>query len=349
MRITVIGSGIVGAGAAYHLTLRGAEVTVVDGGRAGEATAAGAGIVCPWVDHEDDDAWYRLALEGARHYAVLPESVGHARVGALLVAEDPAELEPVRALLAARYAEAPEMGEVREVARPSELFPPLDPKLSALLVPGAARVDGRVVRDGLLRSAVRRGATVHGGSASLTGDGVVTVSGGARLEADAVIVAAGAWTGQVCGPLGVDLAVFPRRGQIVHATLEGVDSSAWPILLPRRGPYLLGFPGGRVVVGATVEEVGFDPRITVAGLNEVVAAGLAVAPGLAGATLTETRVGLRPVMATGRPLIARVSDRVVAVTGLGAYGLTAGPFAGLLAAGLALGEKPALDLAPFAI
>ncbi|MEV2269819.1 NAD(P)/FAD-dependent oxidoreductase [Nonomuraea africana] len=349
MRITVIGSGIVGAAAAYHLGLRGVGVTVVDGGQAGAATAAGAGIVCPWVDHEDDDDWYRLTVEGARHYAELPASVGHARVGALVVAEDPAELEPVRALLATRYADAPEMGEITEVARPAELFPPLDPKLSALHVPGAARVDGRAVRDGLLQAAVRQGATVHGGAAALTADGAVTTAEGTRLEADAVIVAAGAWTGQACRPLGVDLPVFPRRGQIVHATVEGADTSAWPIVLPRRGPYLLGFPGGRVVVGATVEEVGFDPRITVAGLGEVLTAGLAVAPGLAAATVTETRVGLRPVMSTGRPLIARVADRVVAVTGLSAYGLTAGPYAGLLAAALALGEEPAMDLAPFAV
>jgi D-amino-acid dehydrogenase len=460
MRVVVIGSGIVGAGAAYHLSRRGAAVTVVDGGFPGEATQAGAGIVCPWVDHPEDDDWYRLTREGARHYPglveELGEDIGYAKVGALLVAEDPVDLEPVRALLRRRHAGAPEMGEVVDVPTPVELFPPLSDTLSALLVPGAARVDGRSVRDALLAAAVARGAEVRTGTATLTPGGQVllhptedqpggplaspassravspgdtaAVSGaagsaaagtdasetaaqkvtrpgtegaetdrrgaarpeaegpaaggreaaeaagggdswrqsapvasapsmpgvcktptgeGVPIEADRVIVAAGAWTGEVCRPLGVELPVFPRRGQILHATLEGVDTAWWPIILPRQGPYLLGFPDSRVVIGATVEDVGFAPRVTVGGLDEVIEAGLRVAPGLAGATVSETRVGLRPVYAPGPALIGPVTDRVVVATGLSAYGLTAGPFAGEIAAALVLGERPPIDITPY--
>ncbi|MFI7642120.1 NAD(P)/FAD-dependent oxidoreductase [Nonomuraea sp. NPDC049400] len=408
MRVVVIGSGIVGASAAYYLSLRGAAVTVVDGGYRGEATQAGAGIVCPWVDHPEDDDWYRLTREGARHYPglveALGEDIGYAKVGALLVAEDPADLEPVRGLLRRRYPGAPEMGEVIDVDTPSELFPPLSDNLSALLVPGAARVDGCSVRDALLRAAVAHGAEVRTGAATLTPDGEVylhalareavtetapaappppeaapgepagqgrswrqgaplapaapqgpTSTGaprfadeGVRLEADGVIVAAGAWTGQVCRPLGVELPVFPRRGQILHVTMEGVDTAWWPMVLPRVGPYLLGFPNSRVVIGATVEDVGFAPRVTMGGLDEVIRAGLRVAPGLFAATVTEARVGLRPVYAPGRALIGRLAGRVVVATGLSAYGLTAGPFTGEIAAALALGEEPPIDITPYA-
>ncbi|MGI5271310.1 NAD(P)/FAD-dependent oxidoreductase [Nonomuraea sp. CA-218870] len=419
MRVAVIGSGIVGAAAAHWLSGRGVSVTVVDGEYAGQATQAGAGIVCPWVDHPDDDAWYQLTREGTRYYpelvSALGESMGYTRVGALLVAEDPADLEPVRALLARRYAEAPDMGEVVDVAAPSTLFPPLAEDLSALLVPGAARVDGLAVRSALLRAAVRHGAELRTGTATLTGDGGVLVRAarasdargrapaapevpydrnswrqgtpagsayraggevaaetgpadvaeaavaggeagqeqpvaaddGVPLDADAVIVAAGAWTGEVCRGLGVELPVFPRRGQIVHATLDGVDTSRWPMVLPHVGPYLLGFPGSRVVVGATIEDVGFAPWVTMGGLDEVLQAGLRVAPGLFGATVTETRVGLRPVYAQGSPLIGTLTERVVVATGLGAYGLTAGPFAGRVAAGLALGEEPPIDVGAY--
>ncbi|MEV4116584.1 FAD-dependent oxidoreductase [Nonomuraea sp. NPDC049695] len=408
MRVVVIGSGIVGASAAYYLSRRGAAVTVVDGGYTGEATHAGAGIVCPWVDHPEDDDWYRLTREGARHYPglveELGEDIGYATVGALLVAEDPVDLEPVRALLRRRYPGAPEMGEVTDVATPSELFPPLSDTLSALLVPGAARVDGCSVRDALLRAAVAHGAEVRTGAAALTPAGEVVLHALARepvteaapaaplppepapgevagqggswrqgaplapaqpqgpvstraprfagegvpLEADSVIVAAGAWTGQVCRPLGVELPVFPRRGQILHVTMEGVDTAWWPMVLPRVGPYLLGFPDSRVVIGATVEDVGFAPRVTMGGLDEVISAGLRVAPGLFAATVAEARVGLRPVYAPGRALIGRLTGRVVVATGLSAYGLTAGPFTGEIAASLALGEEPPIDITPYA-
>ncbi|MEV6031069.1 FAD-dependent oxidoreductase [Nonomuraea sp. NPDC052116] len=408
MRVVVIGSGIVGAGAAYYLSRRGAAVTVVDGGYPGEATQAGAGIVCPWVDHPEDDDWYQLTREGTRRYPglveALGEDIGYAKVGALLVAADPVDLEPVRALLRRRHAGAPEMGDVVDVATPSELFPPLSDDLSAILVPGAARVDGCSVRDELLRAAAAQGAEVRVGAARLTPGGEVIVHApageahaegepwipaqaaagvpdgpldqggswrqgaptaraaeppvptGARrfagdgepLDADMVIVAAGAWTGEVCRPLGVELPVFPRRGQIMHVTLEGVDTAWWPIVLPRVGPYLLGFPDSRVVIGATVEDVGFAPRVTLGGLDEVIQAGLRVAPGLFNATVAETRVGLRPVYAPGSPLIGPLTGRVVVATGLSAYGLTAGPFTGEIAAALALGEEPPIDITPYA-
>ncbi|TDB92500.1 FAD-dependent oxidoreductase [Nonomuraea longispora] len=171
---------------------------------------------------------------------------------------------------------------------------------------------------------------------------------GVPLDADAVIVAAGAWTGEVCRPLGVKLPVFPRRGQILHVTLEGIDTAWWPIVLPRIGPYLLGFPDSRVVIGATIEDVGFSPRVTMGGLGEVIEAGLQVAPGLVGATVAETRVGLRPVYAPGSPLIGRLTSRVVVATGLSSYGLTAGPFTGRIAAALALGDEPPIDVTPYA-
>ncbi|MCA2223870.1 NAD(P)/FAD-dependent oxidoreductase [Nonomuraea aurantiaca] len=451
MRVAVIGSGIVGAAAAWHLSGRGVSVTVVDGAFTGRATEAGAGIVCPWVDHTDDDAWYALAREGARSYpdlvSALGEDIGYARVGALLVAPDPVELEPVRALLQRRRPEAPEMGDITEIVAPSALFPPLREGLSAIHVPGAARVDGRAVRDALLRAAVRQGADLRTGTAALTPDGGLLLrttpgapgpepttepqfgesgipsdrlrspgdgagvpsnrlkspddgvggpsdrpksparmpserpkspaegaampgdrlkpsaegpgvpservrgpveEAGVRVAADVVIVAAGAWSGEVCRGLGVEIPVFPRRGQIVHAALDGVDTASWPIVLPRSGPYLLGFPGSRLVVGATVEDAGFSPYVTVGGVHEVLAAGLRLAPGLDGARVVETRVGLRPVYAAGTALIDRLTERVVVATGLSAYGLTAGPFTGRLAAALALGETPPIDISPYA-
>src|SRR5262245_17704670 len=219
VKVVVIGAGIVGASAACHLARQGAEVAIVDRPADGQATAAGAGIVCPWVDHEADDAWYRLALEGARHYDPVsggvpgPLSMG-ARVGAVLVADHEAELAGVAALLRSGWPGAPDMGEVVPVD-PGGLFPPLRGGLAGLLVPGASRVDGRAVRDALLGEAVRRGARSRISPVTLTGEGEVVVAA-ERVPADVVVVAAGAWTGELCAPLGLRTEVRPVRGQIVH-------------------------------------------------------------------------------------------------------------------------------------
>ncbi|MFD2352705.1 NAD(P)/FAD-dependent oxidoreductase [Nonomuraea ferruginea] len=146
----------------------------------------------------------------------------------------------------------------------------------------------------------------------------------------------------------MELPVFPRRGADRARDAGGrghlavADRAAPRRAVPAGVPGLAGGGGG-----ATIEDAGFAPRVTMGGLDEVLRAGLRVAPGLSEATVTETRVGLRPVHAPGPPLIGPVNDRVIVATGLGAYGLTAGPFTGRVAAGLALGEEPPLNLRPY--
>lgn len=383
--MVVVGSGIVGAAAAWHLAAAGADVVVVDRADPGQATAAGAGIVCPWLSQVEDPAWYELARAATLAYPALVDAIGGdagwARVGGLLVSGDEAVVERAAALAEARRAGSPEVGAVTRLA-PGDArrwFPPLAPGLAGVHVEGGWRVDGRRLRDALLAAAGARGA------AHRTGDATVAVErppspnlrrfspssvenrrkfGGERravvavdgepVEADAVVLAGGAWAGGALRDAGIshDLPVAPQRGQLVHLDLPGVDTSAWPSVVADAGHYLVAFPPSRVVAGATRETgSGFDPRVTAGGLAEVLERALATAPGLAGATLVEARVGLRPLSADGRPLIGPVPgvDGLVVVTGLGAGGLTAGPFAGRLAAELVLGRPPSLDLAPYAL
>ncbi len=154
---------------------------------------------------------------------------------------------------------------------------------------------------------------------------------GETLTADAVVVTAGAWAPALLRPAGVALPVEPMRGQIMHLRLPGADTAAWPVVLPMSEHYLLAFEDSRVVVGATREgNAGFDYRVTAAGQAEVLAHALHVAPGLAAATVIETRVGFRPASADGLPLLGAVRgvDGLFVGNGLGAVGLTIGPFAG---------------------
>ena len=175
-------------------------------------------------------------------------------------------------------------------------------------------------------------------------------AGGEELTADAVVLAAGAWSAAVAERLGLVVPVAPQRGQITHFELPGTDTAAWPVVLPRSSHYLLSFPGGHVVAGATRETgSGFDHRVTAAGQREVLDHALAVAPGLADSTLAETRIGFRPATPDTLPLLGPIDAHpgLWLATGFGPAGLTLAPYAGKLIADLILGgDVPADLLAP---
>jgi D-amino-acid dehydrogenase len=363
MHIVVVGAGILGASTAFHLTRAGAEVTIVDQAHDGRATAAGAGIICPWVSGADDAAFYRLYVEGARYYGelvpVLSElgetDLGFRRVGALVVSNDTDELVAFNDMLRRRRADTPEMG-TTSLLSPREtqgLFPPLRADLAGLHVANGARVDGRRMAAGLLRAAQGLGARAIEGHAELISEGN-RVTGvrlrDATVAADCVVVTAGAWALSLLSPFNVTLPIEPQRGQIVHLHLPGKDTRDWPVVLPPGSHYLLAFDDSRVVAGATRESgVGFDYRVTASGQAEVLAEALHVAPGLATATIIETRVGFRPVGPGVRPLLGPIAglDGLLIGNGLGAAGLTIGPFGGRLLADIALGRTLPLDMEAF--
>ncbi len=102
MRVAVVGAGVLGASTAFHLALAGAEVVIVDQAHPGQATSAGAGIICPWASEGVDDDWHKIARAGARCYPALialladhgESEVGYRRVGALAVSSDPSRPRP---------------------------------------------------------------------------------------------------------------------------------------------------------------------------------------------------------------------------------------------------------------
>jgi D-amino-acid dehydrogenase len=364
MRVIVVGSGVVGASCAYTASGLGAEVLLADAAIPGQATAAGAGIVCPWASAlADDPVWYDLACASVRYLAVLvgelaeggEPDTGYRQVGALILADSPEQQREAERRLRARRAGAPEIGEVAALTGGGArgLFPPLRRDCAAVLVGGACRVDGRLLAAALARAAVAQGTVITASPAELVcrrGRAAGVRLKGQLIEADAVIAATGAWTGSFVRPAGVAVALTPQRGQIVHLSVEPADTSCWPVVLPAASShYLLAFDGSRVVAGATREAgAGFDYRVTASGLSEVLQQALAVAPGLADARYLETRVGFRPMGPDTRPLLGPVPgvDGLVVATGLGANGLTMGPYAGAIAARAALGEPPGIDLAP---
>jgi D-amino-acid dehydrogenase len=132
--------------------------------------------------------------------------------------------------------------------------------------------------------------------------------------------------------------------------VSGAETTAWTIVIGFRDHYMVPWPEGRVAVGATRETgSGFDPRPTAAGVREVLAEALRVAPGLADAEILEIRVGLRPLSTDGLPVLGAVPgiEGVYLATGHGPTGLQLGPYSGKVLAALMLGRGLDVDLAPF--
>jgi len=365
MRAIVIGGGMFGASTAYHLARNGAKVTIIDQVHPGKATLAGAGIVCPWATQIEEPEWYEMYASGARYYDQLiadlsagsETELGYRKVGALVTSLDTSDLKAAGERIERRTKSAPEAGEV-SLLSPSEAqakFPVLRQGLPAYYIPGGARVDARLLSAAMIRAAVRLGATYSSDFATLETHNervFCRVGSGKLLEADEIVVAAGAWASQILEPLGLSHPVKPQKGQIVHLRLPGVATAQWPVLLPMTSHYMLAFDDSRVVVGATREnDAGFDYRVTAAGQAEVLNAGLQIAPGLANAELIETRIGFRPAGPTIKPIFGRVPglQGVSVANGLGAGGISIGPFAGKLLSELISGkptELPATAYAP---
>ncbi|WP_227375911.1 NAD(P)/FAD-dependent oxidoreductase [Haladaptatus halobius] len=358
----VVGGGIVGASAAYHLARGGAETLLLDRHDAGRATDAGAGILSPATSSRTDStAWFEFALDAADYYPTLADRLteeqdgetGYAPCGLLSVAVD----EDERAAFETEFERIadrqetygrPAPGSVSELSSDEAraLFPPLAETDRCLAYDDAARVDGRTFTAAFRRAGRNHGLAVADKDVTRIDreDGSISGVGtadGDRYDAETVVVAGGAWSGAFEESLGVSIPVEPQRGQILHLDLHDADTETWPIVGGFRGHYMVPWPDDRVAVGATRETgSGFDARTTAGGVREVLDEALRVAPGLADAEVRDIRVGLRPRSADRLPVLGPIPtvDGVHLATGHGATGLQLGPYSGKLVADSILGE-----------
>ncbi|MBE3593737.1 MAG: FAD-binding oxidoreductase [Candidatus Carbobacillus altaicus] len=343
-RTIVVGGGIAGASTAYHLAKAGVGVTLVDRSDSGQATDAAAGIICPWLSQRRNKTWYQLAKNGARYYPVLIKELeamgerdtGYKQVGGMCLHTSGNKLDQIEERAYERREEAPEIGEIKRLstAETKKLFPPIADGYGAIFVSGAARVSGRSLRNALVRAAEKLGATVLHGDAALVYS-EQRVAGvrveGKILEADHILVTAGAWANELLHPLGIDINITYQKAQIVHLHLPEADTDTWPVVMPPGDHYIVPFPSGRIVVGATHEnDTGMDLRITAGGMYEIFDKALTVAPGLKISTVLEARVGIRPFTPDFLPVFGSVEGvrGLFIANGLGASGLTTGPYIG---------------------
>jgi D-amino-acid dehydrogenase len=361
----VIGGGVVGASTAYHLVCEGARTLLVDRRDSGRATDAGAGILSTATDTDAADPIERFEARAAQYYPILIERLradgggdtGYAMCGSLTVAIDDDEvrhLDQIRAGLRRWRAAKGEGHAEISSDQAKALFPPLAAVRGAIHSSRGARVDGRLLAGALLQAAQTRGLEICARSVDqlLVDRGVATgvLTAGERIACKYVVAAAGAWSRDLCRRVGIDIPVAPQRGQIIHLAPPGVDTSAWPIVLAFRGHYMVPWDDGRVAVGATRESgSGFAAHATAAGVLEVLAEALRVAPGLARAEIREIRVGLRPASKDGLPILGLVPGvgNLLLATGHGSVGLQLGPYSGKVAAQIIARGEPESDLSPF--
>ena len=358
--VLIIGGGVMGCATALALARRGAAATVLEKSVPGaEASSAAAGILGAQLEAHGDGPMTRLCIESRARYAAwvagLEEAtridVGYRRCGVSRVAygeEDLAKLVHE----ATWQREAGFTVEVlgRESAHAAE------PALAAEVAGGVrfaedARVDPPSLLKALRIAAERAGARFQSGAMVKKGGGDhgrargAALDDGTVLEADATVLAAGSWSSLVEGaPLAAD-DVRPARGQIVELLL-----AAPPLHGVVFGPgcYLVPRDDGRVLVGSTLELVGFRRGVTASAIRDLLTAAIRLVPALAAADLGRSWSSFRPYTKDGLPLLgATPVERLVLATGHYRNGILLAPITAEIAAAAALGQPSPFDAAPF--
>jgi glycine oxidase len=325
-RVVVAGAGVIGLTIAWRAAAAGLQVTTVDEAPGRGASWAAAGMLAPVTEvHYGEEDLLRLNLAAAERY---PEFVaeledasgrdpGYRRCGMIAVARDADD----NAALENLFAFQSELGlkvERLSGAEVRALEPGLAPGArGGVLVDGDHQVDNRALVEALLEACRKAGVAHTASRVTALGDGArVELADGTALEADTVVLATGCWTNAIAGlPSDALPPVRPVKGQLLHlkgpATPELVGRSVRGLdvyIVPRRD--------GRVVVGATVEELGFDVRPTAGGVFALLRAAYELLPGITELELTEITVGLRPGSPDNAPIIGPTSrDGVVVATG----------------------------------
>jgi glycine oxidase len=345
--IVIIGGGICGLGIGWRLAQAGREVTVIDRGEATmAATWAAAGMLAPQAEAEhSEEALLPLAMESCRMWRSFSDELKHCSgidvdyrtEGTLVVAVDRDDFE----LLEHRFAYLRDLGLNLEwlsgyEARQKE--PYLSQAVSgALFSPEDHQVDNRLVGSALKACYIRAGGQLRENTPVdeiLTQSGHVTGVrvGDQEIGADTVVVAAGAWSRNIGGlPPEVSPPVRPLKGQMVavqmaeaapilQRVLWGPGNSIVPSI------YLAPKSDGRLIIGATVEEMGFDTSLTAGGMFEILRSAWEILPGIYDLPLVDSWAGLRPASRDDAPILGPTElDGLIMATGHHRNGILLAP------------------------
>lgn len=353
----IIGAGAIGLQSARLLALAGRKVTLIDQSAVGqEASWAGGGIVSPLYPWRYSEAITALAHWSQDFYPQLGESLLaqtgidpevyqtglywldlHDEAEALTWAEQhnrPLARVPMDEVRAA----VPSLGEgFSRAVYMQGVANVRNPRLLQALRAALQQMDNvQVLENHKVEGFVREGGRIVG---------VQTAQG--ELHADQVVVAAGAWSGDLLATLGLELPVKPMKGQMI---LFKCSDDFLPSMVLAKRRYAIPRKDGHILVGSTLEDVGFDKTPTEDALQSLRRTAIELLPALADAEVVKHWAGLRPGSPDGVPFIGPVAGFEGLWLNCGHFrnGLVLAPASCQLLADLMLGREPIIDPAPYA-
>jgi glycine oxidase len=351
-----VGGGVIGLSCAWRATQHGARVAVLERGEPGMgATGVAAGMLAPVGELTfGEPELLELTLASARLYpefvaeleAASGESTGYSPCGALHVAldrDEAAELRRVHDLQRSLGLEA----EWLPPRRCRELEPGLTPSFhGGVHAAGEAAVDPKALTRALLAALAVEGGEVRTGTEVVAGlfEGEhlvgVRTDAGEELRAETTVLASGAWSGRAEWlPEAARPAVRPVKGQVLELRARDGLAPCERILASER-IYLVPRNDGRLVVGATVEEQGFDTAVLAGGVHELLREAYRLLPDVAEMELLKARAGLRPGTPDNLPLIGPGAiEGLVLATGHSRNGILLAPLTAEAVAANLAGES----------
>ncbi len=367
-KIIIIGGGVIGLGIGWQLAKAGAAVTIYDRSEAGRAASwAAAGMLAPLAEaHSEEPELLKLGCQSLERYwqwvaeleADAEMSVGYRLEGTLIVGLEPDDTHQLRHLYEAqRNLQLDVNWLTGREARDIESA--LSPRVTAAIhCASDYQVDNRLMVTALQHAYQKHGGVLHGNS---TVESVVIENGsaiGVRTQhgfqnADIVILSAGCWSAQIEGiPEAIVPPVRPVKGQMLALQMEGGIAINSVIRTVRaRYPtsvYLVPRTDGRLIVGATSEEMGFDTRLTAGGVFELLRGAWEAVPGIYELPILETWTGLRPGSRDNAPILGKTPvENLIYATGHYRNGILLTPITAYEIAKLVLTGETSEIIAPF--
>ena len=334
--VVIVGAGVIGLSVGWRLCQQGWPVTILERDEAGAgASTAAAGMLAPTAEVRFEET--QLLQIGRKSLEMWPEfaaelthesgiDVDYRTEGTLVVGLDRDDAEALDRLFG-YHAELKLPVEKLSGDALREREPGIHPTAhSGLWIPSDHQVDPVLVIQALKAAFLRAGGILHEhcevSQVVLEPSKSVVIDGG-DLQAEHIIVAAGAWSRKIPG-LPDPPYVRPVKGQMLSLELGEPPLCTHVIRAP--DAYLVPKSSGRLVVGATMEEMGFDARKTAGGIFELLRGAWETLPGIYDAGLLDTWTGFRPMTLDNLPVIQQAVPGLHYVTGHGRGGILLTPW-----------------------